>query len=159
MSTDNDLSIEKVCRHFWYRIARTAPTNAMRSYALNRMSFVRVGRDCFIGPGITITPFGDVIEEPWLLSIADRARISPNVTFLCSMIPKKTKLAQWYGCREPITVEEDAWIGADATILAGVTVGKCALVGAGSVVTKDVPPYTVVGGVPAEHIKDIEDES
>lgn len=157
MARRGGLTIEKVWRHLWYRIARTAPTNAMRSHALNRMSFVRVGRDCFVGPGITITPFGDVVEESWLLSIADRARISPNVTFLCSMIPKETKLAKIYGCREPIVVEEDAWIGADATVLAGVVVGECSIVGAGSVVIEDVPPYTVVGGVPAEKIKEIDE--
>lgn len=117
---------------------------------------MRVGEDCFIGPGITITPFGDVVEENWLLSIADRARISPNVTFLCSRIPKETKLAQIYGCRKPIRVEEGAWIGAEVTIQAGVTVGECSVVGAGAVVTGDVEPYTVVGGVPAEELDNID---
>jgi len=53
----------------------------------------------------------------------------------------------------PITVEDNVWIGTRAKILAGVTIGEGAVVGAGSVVTKDVEPYTIVGGVPAKFIK------
>lgn len=52
-----------------------------------------------------------------------------------------------------IIVEDDVWIGYGATILSGVTIGQGAIVAAGAVVTKDVPPYAVVGGVPAKVIK------
>lgn len=54
----------------------------------------------------------------------------------------------------PVTIEDYAVIGTRVTILPGVTVGKGAVVASGAVVTKDVPPYTVVGGVPAKYIKD-----
>ena len=53
-----------------------------------------------------------------------------------------------------IMVAENVWIGGNATILQGVTIGEGAIVAAGSVVTKDVKPYTIVGGVPAKYIKD-----
>lgn len=53
----------------------------------------------------------------------------------------------------PPVIEDDVWIGSNAVILPGVTVGRGAVVGAGSVVTKDVKPYSIVGGVPAKHIK------
>ena len=52
-----------------------------------------------------------------------------------------------------ITIEDDVWIGFGATILSGVTIGQGAVIAAGSVVTKDVPPYAIVGGVPAKVIK------
>jgi len=51
--------------------------------------------------------------------------------------------------RAAVTIEDDAWIGARAIILKGVTVGRASIVGAGAVVTKDVPPYSIVGGNPA----------
>jgi acetyltransferase-like isoleucine patch superfamily enzyme len=54
---------------------------------------------------------------------------------------------------ENITVEDDVWIGSRAIILKGVTIHKGAVVAAGSVVTKDVPPYSVVGGTPAKVLK------
>ena len=59
----------------------------------------------------------------------------------------------------PITIEDGAWIAARATILPGVTVGKGAIVAAGAMVTKDVPPHTLVGGVPAKMIRKLEDET
>ena len=54
---------------------------------------------------------------------------------------------------QPVIIKEGAWIGAGAAIMKGVTVGKYAIVGANSVVTKDVPDYAVVVGVPAKVIK------
>jgi len=57
---------------------------------------------------------------------------------------------------QPIVVEDEAWIGAGAIILPGVTVGRGAVVAAGAVVISDVPPLTIVGGVPAQVIKKIE---
>jgi acetyltransferase-like isoleucine patch superfamily enzyme len=56
----------------------------------------------------------------------------------------------------PIVIEDEAWIGCRVIILKGVTVGRGAIVGAGSVVTKDVPPYTLAAGNPARVIKPVE---
>jgi len=55
--------------------------------------------------------------------------------------------------RKNVVIEDDCWIAANSIILAGVTIGKGSVVAAGSVVTTDVPPYSVVGGVPACIIK------
>jgi len=55
----------------------------------------------------------------------------------------------------PVTIDDDVWIGAGAVILPGVTVGRHAVVAAGAVVNRDVPPFTLVGGVPAKVIKSL----
>ena len=58
---------------------------------------------------------------------------------------------------KPVCIEDDAWIGAGSIILRGVTIGKAAIVGAGSVVTQDVPPYTVVVGNPARVVRQLKE--
>ena len=55
---------------------------------------------------------------------------------------------------KPVTIKDHVWIGANATILKGVTIGEGAVIAAGAVVTKDVPPYTLYGGVPAKLLKE-----
>ena len=57
------------------------------------------------------------------------------------------------GFDHDVIIEKDVWIGSNVTILEGVTIGRGATIAAGAVVNKDVPPYTVVGGVPAKVIK------
>lgn len=54
---------------------------------------------------------------------------------------------------KPVTIEDDVWIGSRVTILPGVHIGKGVIIGAGSVVTKDIPPYTIVAGNPAKIVK------
>ncbi len=55
--------------------------------------------------------------------------------------------------KKKVVIEDDVWIGTKAVILPGLTIGKGAIIGAGAVVTKNVPPYAIVGGVPAKVIK------
>ena len=57
---------------------------------------------------------------------------------------------------QPVTIGDDVWIGANAVILPGVTIGQHAVVAAGAVVTKDVPPYSIVAGIPAKVIKTLQ---
>lgn len=52
-----------------------------------------------------------------------------------------------------VVVEEDVWIGCNVTLLSGVTIGRGSIIAAGAVVTKSFPPYSIIGGVPAKHIK------
>lgn len=56
----------------------------------------------------------------------------------------------------PVVIEDDVWVGMNAVILPGVRIGKASIVGTGSVVTKDVPPYTVVGGIPAKVLRQLD---
>ena len=58
---------------------------------------------------------------------------------------------------EPIIIEDEVWIGANVTILPGVRIGKCSVIGAGSVVTKDVEEYSIYAGVPARKIRQLKE--
>ncbi|MFB6404052.1 acyltransferase [Pseudomonas putida] len=85
--------------------------------------------------------------------IADDVFIGPNATFTNDAMPRsKVYPEQFNG----ITLERGASIGANATLLPGIVVGEYAMVGAGAVVTKDVPPYAVVVGNPAKIIRVID---
>jgi acetyltransferase-like isoleucine patch superfamily enzyme len=152
--------IEKCFSYLYYICARYAPVNKIRIVCLRKIRYIQIGKDCFIGPGITLTPLGGeyfehtINKADKLLRLGDRVGIGPNVSFICSSLPKKSwKLSKIYGKIAPIIIDDDVWIGAGVIFLPGITVHQCSVVGAGSVVTKDVPPYTVVAGVPARPIK------
>jgi len=81
--------------------------------------------------------------------------IAPRVLFAAGthMIDMVASRSAGPGLSKPITVHDGVWIGANSTILGGVTIGKKAIVAAGSLVNRDVPPYSLVAGVPARVIK------
>lgn len=66
---------------------------------------------------------------------------------------KKAPMARALSTKGDINIGDNVWVGDKVSILSGVTIGEAAIIGANSVVTKDVPPYTIVGGVPAKIIK------
>ena len=150
------VNTREIKQHALYRFARVAPTNDLRVAALRRIPFVEyVGTGVAIGPTLTLTPFTDQGNDE-LLYIDDNARIAPDVSILCSSETENTPLADTYGKKGPIEIGSGSWIGANCVLLPGVTIGERAVVGAGSVVIEDVEPETVVGGIPAKHIKDVE---
>ncbi len=96
------------------------------------------------------------------LFIGKNVSIAPNATFVCmssanngkeiNEIPYvKEKLTQ----SENIIIDDEVWIGVNTTILPGVHIGKCSVIGAGSIVTKDVEPYSIYAGVPAVKIRSL----
>lgn len=91
------------------------------------------------------------------ITIGNKVQIGFRVMLITSnyeaQIHHKTKLRKKYF--EPITIKDYAWIGSGAIILPGITIGEGSVVGAGAIVTRDVPDYTVVGGIPARVIKKI----
>lgn len=87
------------------------------------------------------------------ITLGDNVQIGPNVTIATDNHDLKDHYI--LKCR-PVTINNNAWIGANATILPGVTVGENAVIGAGSVVTKDVPANTVVAGNPARVIRTLD---
>lgn len=108
-----------------------------------------MGKECNVGQFNTIfTKTKDVI-------IGDLVRIGPHVNIIASNRIYKSKdipILKQGVTEEGITIGNDVWIGAGSTILDGVNLGDGVVVAAGSVVTKDVPPYSIVGGVPAKII-------
>jgi acetyltransferase-like isoleucine patch superfamily enzyme len=130
--------------------AKHVPGNGLR-IALLRMCGYDVGQMVYIGEDIIIVD--DLGESSANLSIGDRAAVSPRVTFVLHTQPNDSRIVPYVNSRKgAISVSADAWIGTGAVILPGVSVGEGAVVGANSVVTKNVPPYTVVGGVPAHQL-------
>ncbi|RQR58164.1 sugar O-acetyltransferase [Burkholderia sp. Bp9002] len=111
---------------------------------------IRVGRNVFINQNCTFYDLGG-------LDIGDDVMIGPNVSLITSGHPLEPSRRRAYVVAKPIRIERNVWIGAGATVIGGVTVGENAVVGAGAVVTRDVPPNTLVGGNPAKVIRSIAD--
>lgn len=106
---------------------------------------INIGEEVFINACCHFQDHGGV-------TIGDGCQIGHNVVFATlnhELEPEKRKTTR----PAPIVLGKNVWIGSNATILQGVTIGDNAVVAAGAVVTKDVPPNTVVGGVPAKFIK------
>ena len=68
---------------------------------------------------------------------------------------KDTPIKQQSNKTAKVIIEDDVWLGCGVKVMSGVTIGKGSVIAAGAVVTKDVPPYTLYGGIPAKKIKDI----
>lgn len=124
---------------------------------------IDIGDYCYIGEGTRIWSGMSIIVEDRVL-IAHNVNIFDNSThplnprvrhehykqIITIGHPKIIDLSE-----DPVVICNDAWIGCMSIILKGVTIGDGAIVGAGSVVTKDVPPYTIVAGNPAKIIREI----
>ena len=118
-------------------------------------AFVEVQKNATIGKNCKISSHSFICEG---VTIEDNVFIGHNVTFINDLFPKATtaggdlKTDQDWEC-VPTLVRSGASIGSSATLLCGITIGENAMVGAGSVVTKDVPANAVVAGNPAVIIK------
>lgn len=144
-------------RYCWRRINHHNSTIANNLFHL---SSVTVGRYSY-GP-LNIIDSNPISK----LRIGDFCSIGPNVTFILNSEHYTNRLSSFpfkvmclHSCNAEaisngdITIDDDVWIGYGATILSGVHIGQGAIVAAGAVVSKNVPPYSIVGGVPANVIK------
>ena len=108
---------------------------------------ITIGKNVFINSGCHFQDQGGIV-------IGDGALIGHNVvlaTINHALAPSENR-RNYYA---PIKIGNNVWIGSNATVLPGVTIGEWSVVAAGAVVSKDIPPYTVVGGVPAKVLKKI----
>jgi acetyltransferase-like isoleucine patch superfamily enzyme len=122
-----------------------ATTTVFVPFHTNLGHFIKLGKSVFINHGCSFLDMGGI-------TIEDDAMIGPKVNLITENHPLDPTLRKSMIC-QPILIRRNAWIGAGATILPGVTVGVNAVVAAGAVVSKDVPDNTVVAGIPAKVIK------
>ena len=104
---------------------------------------MKIGKNVFINSNLLAMARGGI-------TIEDNVQIAGNVSLLTNNHDPYDRMI--LPCK-PILIKRGAWIGANVVILRGISIGKHAIVGAGSVVTKDVPDYAVVVGNPAKVVK------
>lgn len=129
----------------------------IRKLYLKRLGVI-MGEGTYANLGLKIVPN----DNEYCVIIGDYVSIGPNLTLITDSAPNngreiteieyvKNKLIK----KENIYIEDNVWIGANVTILPGVRIGKCSVIGAGSVVIKDVEEYSIYAGVPARKIREL----
>lgn len=108
---------------------------------------INIGKNVFVNHACTFMDRGGITLE-------DEVLIGPKVNLITTNHPVHPSERR-ATISHPIVIRKRAWIGAAATVMPGVTIGENSVVAAGAVVTRNVPPNTIVGGVPAKVIKTI----
>jgi acetyltransferase-like isoleucine patch superfamily enzyme len=151
-----------------FSLPRYRVFNGIKSTFL-RLFGAKVGRDVVYYPGIRLgnplgLKLGDNVDLAWgiiittggKVEIGDRTLIGYGSKILSTnhRIPaEKGKIFSSGHNKKPVTIGPDCWLGSNVVVLSGVNIGAGSIVAAGAVVTKDVPEYSIVGGIPAELIK------
>lgn len=145
-------------KHFVYsylilRIAMISPLKGLNAF-LHKLRGVNIGKKVKISHDVILDPV-----EPGSITLEDNVVISARVTIFAHTNPT-LPLYEYMGGRtvKRVRIKEGASIGMGAFILPGVTIGRYAVVGAGAVVTKDIPDFTVVEGVPAKKVGSLKNE-
>lgn len=144
---------EAEVRDYLRRITRSDVPDTVRVFAPLNINYgpgVRFGNDCFLNFGCTLLSIGGI-------TIEDDVFIGPQCVLATEYHPEEPTTRHTL-LTKPIVVKRNAWLGANVTVLAGVTIGENAIVAAGSVVTKDVPDNMVVAGSPARVVRPINPE-
>jgi maltose O-acetyltransferase len=152
------LSVAKIGEMHLKKIYKTLakmPIGYKKRIWLLRKCKYEIGDDVFIGEDLIV--IDDYENDENRLFIHDRVAISPRVTLVLYAVPNWSRIKDTTGTKKgKIVIEQDAWIGTGTVILPQVRIGEGAIVGANSVVNRDVQSYAVVGGVPAKYISKVE---
>ncbi len=140
----------RLSNHILQVISRVIPFNGIR-VKMQRMRGVTIGDMVHIGPLVTID---DVY--PNFVIIEDGVSVAGQNFILTHNKPLTYHKNLSEAFLAPVRIKKNAWIGIGAIILPGITIGEGAIVASGAVVTKDVPPNVMVGGVPAKIIREFE---
>lgn len=134
-----------VCKHLFAKCGRNV--NIEHGAEIGSGKYIEIGDNSGIGINCVV----------WKAIIGKNVMMGPDVVFITQnhdfSDPDKPLQEQGFIEYEPIVVGDNTWIGTRVIILPGHKIGKCAIIGAGSVITKDVPDYTIVGGNPARTIR------
>ncbi len=135
------------------RIGRRVVLHDVRFFNAYRLGFrgLTVGNDSFIGDECLLDLAESITLEDQV-TLAERVLVLTHLNVGYADHPLQTRFPKMAA---PVLIERGSFVGASVTILAGVTVGAGSFVAAGSVVVEDVPPATLVGGVPARRIKSL----
>lgn len=136
----------------WMAMTRF-PIGAKNRCRLERLRGAKIGKHVFLGGG-------NILDRvrPDLITIEDYVSLAGGVYILTHSNPTQPLreiLGEKYHITEPVHIKRGAWIAINVVILPGVTIGENAIVSTGSVVHKDVPPFTIVAGNPARVVKKI----
>ncbi|MBQ9638578.1 MAG: sugar O-acetyltransferase [Bacteroidales bacterium] len=145
---------EAEVRDYLRQITGKAVADTVRVFTpiyINYGAGVQFGADCFLNFGCTLLAIGGI-------TIGDGVFVGPHCVLATEYHPEEPAHRHDL-LTKPIVIERGAWLGANVTVLAGVTIGHDAIVAAGSVVTKDVAPGAVVGGTPAKLIRMISQDA
>lgn len=156
-----------------YDYNNTRPLEQEKREKLLKEMFAEIGENCYIEPpfhsnwGASNVHFGKNVYANFNLTLVDDADIyvgdnvmfGPNVTVCTATHPINAKLREKVAQYNlPIHIGKNVWIGANAVILPGVNIGENSVIGAGSVVTKDIPTNVVAVGVPARVMREINEK-
>jgi len=132
-------------------LASISPSSNL-TVIFQRARGVKIGRHVFIGPNMLID-----LVYPHLVTIEDYVSMGYGMIFAHSNPTNSKEVKKYYYPRKvaPVRLKRGAWLGAGVVVLPGVTIGENSVVGAYSLVSKDVKPYTVVAGNPANQIKEL----
>jgi acetyltransferase-like isoleucine patch superfamily enzyme len=143
----DQISIGKniIIEDFTYIVVQDDPSNNLKN------SFLQIGNNTYIGQ------FNNIRAAGGKIIIGNNCLIAQHITIVASNhgIDKNLPIykQQWDTNRNNVIIKDDVWIGANSVILPGVTINEGAVIGAGSIVTKDIPPYAIVAGNPAKIFK------
>lgn len=168
---DKEIFAEQIkCLDRLYDFNNTRPTELDKRAAMLKEMFAEVGEDCYIEPpfhanfGGKHVHFGKGVYANFNLTLVDDTHIyvgdytmfGPNVTIACAGHPIQPELRQQgYQYNMSVHIGKNCWLGAGVIVLPGITIGDNVVIGAGSIVTKDIPSNVVAVGNPCRVLREV----
>ena len=135
-----------------YKIGVHFPDRNVRAWSLRALGY-EVGEDTYFADDLTITL---AYSNRGHLRLGQRVSIGPGCILVLAAHANNSRVKQQIPEKERwITIDDDVWLGAGVIVLPQVTIGEGSIIGAGAVVTKDIPPHSVAVGNPAKVIKSV----